>query len=49
LTPYLNKGRYVISDFYNPTDLHEVAEDRQLLIVKDFGNGVGLFKRRDTD
>ena len=49
LTPYLNEARYVLSDFHSPTDLHEIAEDRQLLLIKDFGNGVGLFKHGDTD
>ena len=46
LTPFLNKGRYVISDFHRPTDLNQTARDRQLILLKDFGNGVALFKRK---
>lgn len=49
LTPYLNQGKYVISDFHSTTNLHEIAEDRKLLLVKDFGNGVGLFVRREKN
>jgi len=46
LAPFLNHGRYVISDFHSPTDLNQIAKDRQLILVKDFGNGVALFKRK---
>ena len=46
LTPFLNKGRYVISDFHHPTDLNQTAKNRQLILLKDFGNGVALFKRK---
>ncbi len=46
LTPFLNIGRYVISDFHRPTDLNQTAKDQQLILLRDFGNGVALFKRK---
>ena len=49
LTPYLNQGRYVLSDFHGTKNLHEIAEARKLILIKDFGNGVGLFMRRNQN
>jgi len=36
LTPYLGHGEYVISDFHQPMDLNKLADERQLVLVKNF-------------
>ena len=50
LAPYLSDNPdlpYYITNFHNEIDLQQWAQARQLILVKDFHNGVALFKKKD--
>lgn len=41
-----NQPDWVLGNFYRPADYEALAKDHQLVLVKDFGAGVAVFRRR---
>jgi hypothetical protein len=51
LAPYLTPNAdtpYEVTDFHRPVDLQQWAEDHQRCLIRDFKNGVALFKKKDN-
>jgi hypothetical protein len=47
LAPYITGGnqQYYVGDFHRPVDLGGYARQTGLILIKDYGNGVALFKK----
>jgi hypothetical protein len=41
------KGEYVVGNFYDAIRSKEVLKEKNLTLIKDFGNGVMLFKGKE--
>jgi hypothetical protein len=50
LAPYLSPDAdllYQVTDFHHPIDLQQWAQDHQLVLVRNFQDGVALFRKKD--
>ena len=48
LAPYLSSdidSQYLVTDFHHPIDLQQWAQDHQLELIRDYQDGVALFKK----